>query len=445
MKRNIMLLFMITGMLITACEKDNGGSASGADPVIASISPEKGYPLSTLAVKGENFSRVRTENRVEINGVEARIIHFNEHTIHVEVPEGGSTGSVSVIVNGRSTTGPVFEYMVPPAIYRAETYAGTGQEGYAEGPRQSALLNRPGGVVFDSKGNLIFSDRNNNRIRKISPDGQVSLVAGTGTQGRQDGPAHQATFAWPYGIAIDKDDNIYVADRNNHLVRKIDAATGMVSTIAGSTQGYAEGNRTEARFNQPLDVAVADDGTVYVADYNNSRIRKIAPDGMVSTYVGDGTQAHQDGPRETARVNRAPGIDIDHEGNLIIADRFNYCVRKVTPDGMVTTIAGSRSRQYGYADGPEADALFFGIWGVHAAADGHIYIAEINDNHAIRVLTPEGEVRTLGGGGQSGFVNGEPSTVSRYNTPVGITLDAEGNIYVADLENHAIRRLVRTN
>lgn len=154
---------------------------------------------------------------------------------------------------------------------------------------------------------------------------------------------------------------------------------------------------------------------------------------------------HQDGPRETARVNRAPGIDIDHEGNLIIADRFNYCVRKVTPDGMVTTIAGSRSRQYGYADGPEADALFFGIWGVHAAADGHIYIAEINDNHAIRVLTPEGEVRTLGGGGQSGFVNGEPSTVSRYNTPVGITLDAEGNIYVADLENHAIRRLVRTN
>ncbi|MBK1439122.1 SMP-30/gluconolactonase/LRE family protein [Parapedobacter sp. ISTM3] len=445
MKRTIYALFMALGVLMTACKKDNDGSASGGDPMITAISPEQGHPLSTLTIQGENFSRVRAENRVEINGVEARIIHFNEHTIHVEVPEEGSTGSISVIVGGRSASGPVFTYMAAPAIYRAETYAGTGEMGYAEGPRQSALLNRPGGVVFDSKGNLIFSDRNNNRIRKVSPDGQVSLVAGTGAQGRQDGPADQATFAWPYGIAIDKDDNIYVADRNNHLVRKIDAVTGMVSTLAGSTQGYAEGRGAEAQFNQPLDVAVANDGTVYVADYNNSRIRSIAPDGTVSTYVGDGVQAYRDGPRETAQVNRAPGVDIDRDGNLIIADRFNYCVRKVTPDGMVTTIAGSRSRQYGHADGPEAEALFFGIWGVHAADDGHIYIAEINDNHAIRVLTPEGEVRTLGGGGQSGFVNGEPSTTSRYNTPVGLALDGEGNIYVADLENHAIRRLIRTN
>lgn len=444
MKNNIIML-MAAVLLISACKDQNDGLPALDDPSITTISPEKGYPMSTLAIRGENFSRVRLENRVEVNGLEARIIHFNEHSIHVEVPEDGSTGPVSVFVNGRSTLGPVFEYMVPPAIYRAETYAGTGTLGYTEGERLSAQLNRPGGVVFDSQGNLIFSDRNNNRIRKVSPDGQVSLVAGTGAQGSQDGPALQATFFWPYGIAIDKEDNLYIADRSNHLIRKIDAATGMVSTIAGSSSGFAEGNGAQARFNQPTDVAVADDGSVYVADYNNSRIRRITPDGTVSTYVGDGTRGHIDGSRETARIDRAAGVDIDQNGNLYIADRFNYCLRKVTPAGEVSTIAGSRSREYGYADGPEADALFFGIWGVHAADDGHIYIAEINDNHSIRVLTPEGEVLTIGGGGQSGFLNGEPSTVSRYNTPVGLTIDANGSIYVADLENHAIRRLVRTN
>ncbi len=445
MKR-LTFLVLAMGLLTAACKKENGNTGTVGEPVVSSISPERGFPLGTLTIKGENFSRIRVDNYVEINGVPARIIHFNEHTIHVEIPEGGSTGAVSVRVGSRTAMGPVFEYRIPPATYRTETYAGIGTAGFAEGSRQTIQMNNPSGLVFDSKGNLLFSDRNNNRIRKIAPDGTVTTVAGSGTQGNQDGTALQARFYWPFGIAVDKDDNIYVADRSNHRIRRIDAVTGMVTTLAGSSRGFAEGKGSAAQFDLPLDVAVGPDGNVYVADSDNSRIRKITPDGTVSTYIGDGTRnILRDGPRETALVNRPPGLTFDKNGNMFIADRFNYCIRKVTPDGVVSTIAGSRERKYGLQDGPEAEALFFGMYGLSVADDGHIYVAEINDNHAIRVITPDGEVRTLGGGGQAGFVNHENSLNSRFNTPVTTAIDKDGNIYVADQVNHAIRRLVKTN
>ncbi len=248
----------------------------------------------------------------------------------------------------------------------ATTLAGSGTAGYADGPGAQASFNCPRGVAIDGEGHVIVADQSNHRVRKIAPDGTVTTLAGSGTGGYADGRGAQASFYNPNGVAIDGEGHVIVADQSNHRVRKI-APDGTVTTLAGSgTGGYADGRGAQASFHNPSGVAIDGEGHVIVADQSNHRVRKIAPDGTVTTLAGSGTIGYADGPGAQAGFNNPRGVAIDGEGHVIVADCSNHRVRKIAPDGTVTTLAGSGT--IGYADGPGAQASFYNPSGV--AIDG---------------------------------------------------------------------------
>jgi len=437
MKRLIILILAI-GLLNASCKKEEK-SIQRAEAVVSSISPARGRVGTVVTISGENFSRLRTENAVKFNGVDAKIITFNEQNIYVEVPEGGTSGAITVSVANQSIEGPAFQYMDPIIPYMTETFAGNGTAAFADGMGTEAKFNNPEGVAIDSKGNIIVADRSNHRIRKITPDGQVSTIAGSGTSGRVDGPALTARFNSPWKVAVDKNDNIIVADRSNHCIRLI-SADGIVSTIAGNgSSGTTDGIGTAARFNYPQDVEVDPSGVIYVVDYTNDRIRKITTDGTVSTLAG-GSTGYADGTGTEAQFNKPSGLVLDKEGNLLVADRNNNRIRKVTPAGVVTTFAGNGSK--GLADGDLLTASFGEPFGINVDPAGNIFIADLS-THAIRKITVYGEVITIGGNGTTGNTDGSPASAVRFNQPTDVVIDAQGRVYVADLSNAKIRRLVQ--
>ncbi len=411
------------------------------DPKITSISPTEGGPLSIITITGENFSIKKDQNEVSINGINARIISSNSTTIQAEVPANAETGAVTVRVQSKSVTGPVFTVLeVKIIVYMSETFAGSGTKGYADGDATSAKFNLPEGVAMDSHGNIIVADRDNHVIRRVSPTGEVSTIAGiVGEKGFADGAFGTAKFFSPLKVAVDAQDNIYVTDRDNQRIRRIDAVTGVVSTVAGDgTKGSKDGSAAEAQFSNPIDVVVATDGSIYVTESGNHRIRKIS-NGVVSTFAGS-SAGYKDGTGTEAQLNDPSGIAIDKDGNILVADRRSHRIRKITPAGVVTTIAGSGA---GYVDGPSESAKFSHPWGVSAGKDGAIYVADAGNN-VIRMMSPDGIWTTIGG--DSGRVAGhEDGNPSKYNYPTDLVVDNKtGNVYIAGYNNEAIRRIVPT-
>ncbi|TZF86549.1 hypothetical protein FW774_04365 (plasmid) [Pedobacter sp. BS3] len=340
------------------------------------------------------------------------------------------------MANNQTVEGPVYTYReAPVAEYIVSTYAGDGTAGLVNGPAASAEFRNPEGVAVDANGNIFVADRQNSVIRKISVDGVVSTYAGDGTAGYADGPAATAKFNLPWKLAIDAQGNIFVADRDNFKIRKI-SPDGIVSTLAGSTAGYADGSGAAAKFMQPLDVAVDAQGNVIVADNTGHRIRKVTPDGTVSTIAGDGTAGLVNGTGTAAKFKNPSGLTIDASGNILVADRLNHCIRKITPAGVVSTVAGSGTS--GLLDGDALTAKFADPYGVAVDANGNILVAELT-NARIRKITPNGIVSTLAGS-SAGFADGL-STTAKFNQPTDLDTDAEGNIYVAEVTNHRIRKI----
>ncbi|MGB3586783.1 MAG: NHL repeat-containing protein, partial [Tunicatimonas sp.] len=331
-------------------------------------------------------------------------------------------------------------YETAPAPTEAvSTLAGSGTEGDAEGSGTAAQFNFPRDITVDASGNVYVADRDNHKIRKITPVGVVTTLAGSGTQGDAEGSGIAAQFNRPAGVAVDVDGNVYVADSGNDKIKKITPA-GVVTTLAGSsTTGATDGSGTTAQFHFPVSVAVGADGNVYVADYNNHKIRKITPDGEVSTLAGSGTFGDADGNGTAAQFDGPEGVAVDADGNVYVADRENRKVRKITPTGEVSTLAGSGD--FGDADGSGTAARFNGPAGVAVDVDGNVYVAD-ELNNKIRKITPVGVVSTLAGSGTKGDTDGS-GTIAQFDRPKGVAIDADGNVYVADTGNDKIKKITQ--
>jgi streptogramin lyase len=320
------------------------------------------------------------------------------------------------------------------------TLAGTaGTYGSADGTGAAARFNNPNGVATDVSGNVYVVDSSNHTIRKIAPAGVVTTLAGKSFGA--DGTGAEASFYGPRGVATDAGGNVYVADQYNHTIRKITPA-GVVTTLAGTagTYGSADGTGAAARFNSPLGVATDAGGNVYVADQYNHTIRKITPAGVVTTLAGTAeVTGSADGTGAAARFNRPYGVATDASGNVYVGDRFNYTIRKITPAGVVTTLAGTAGTSGG-ADGTGAAARFNSPLGVATDVSGNVYVAD-QGNQAIRKITPAGVVTTLAGtAGTYGSADGTGAAASFYQ-PRGVATDTSGNVYVTDTLNSTIRKI----
>lgn len=311
--------------------------------------------------------------------------------------------------------------------------------GSTDGTTTTALFNSPSGVAVDSQGNLYVADTVNNTIRKIAGS-TVTTVAGlAGRSSSADGSGALARFEEPYAIATDGS-NVYVADHTDHSIRKI-TADGTVTTLAGKAGsfGSADGTGSAARFYSPSGIAATSDGTVYVADAGNSTIRKITAAGVVSTFAGTaGSSGTTDGTGAAARFATPTGVAVDSAGNVFVVDFVASTLRKITPSGVVTTFAGSANLS-GFVNGTGSAARFNIPADVTIDGSGNLYIIDRN-NHAVRKVTPAAVVTTLAGSGSLGYADGNGSAAS-FKFPSGITADSAGNVYVADTDNQVIRKI----
>ncbi|MCE7994007.1 MAG: Ig-like domain-containing protein [Roseivirga sp.] len=342
-------------------------------------------------------------------------------------------------VNVNSITFPDWLSLTTTPV--VSTLAGSNLMGFANGPGIIAQFNAPSGVAVDAAGYIYVADTENNRIRKITPEREVSKLAGLGVKGFRDDIERLAQFNGPGGVAVDAGGNVYVADKFNNRIRKI-SPERVVSTLAGSTFGFKNGTGTEAQFKSPVGVAVDAAGNVYVADQSNHAIRKISPEGEVSTLAGSGF-GFKDGPGTEAKFNKPRGVTVDAGGNVYVADQGNHVIRKISPGGEVSTLAGLAPRFLfltfpGFRDGTGTVAQFNEPAGVAVDAGGNVYVAD-QKNHRIRKITPEGEVNTLAGSG-FGFKDG-PGTEAQFSIPRGVAVDGEGNVFVADRGNLRIRKI----
>lgn len=325
------------------------------------------------------------------------------------------------------------------AGWLVSTPAGGTNSGYADGVGSAAYFTRPGGVAMDHEGNVFVADTLNCRIRRITPAGLVTTLAGTSFPGYADGTGSMAVFYAPYSVAVDHPNTIVVADSYNHSIRKV-TLDGVVTTLAGTNAGgYADGTGYEARFFRPQGVAVDGGGNVFVADTYNHCIRHITPAGVVTTLAGSTNAGYADGTGSAARFYRPQGVAVDSAGNVFVADAYNHCIRQITPAGVVSTLAGTTNA--GYADGIGNAAQFKWPSGVAVDGAGDVVVAD-NGNHRIRLISPDGMVTTLTGT-NSGYADG-PASTAQFNGPFGVTVDSVGKLYVADYNNNCIRKLVNT-
>jgi glucose/arabinose dehydrogenase len=329
------------------------------------------------------------------------------------------------------------------------TMAGNGTEGYSGdgGPATSAQLNRPRDVEVGEDGSLYIADTNNNRIRKVSVDGAISTIVGTGRSGYSgdEGPAINAQLNRPRDVEVGVDGSLYIADTDNHCIRKV-TPDGVISTLTGiGASGYSGdgGPATSAQLAWPQDVTVGMDGGLYFTDTGNHRIRKVSPDGTISTAVGTGVWGYSGdgGAASRAQLARPRGVSVGADGCLYIGDTENHRIRRVTPDGTITSVAGSGIEGYSGDGGLAASAQLAWPRGVALDVEGNLYIADCG-NSVIRKVAPDGTITTVAGTGIEGYIgDGGSATRAELADPHGIVIAEDGSLYISEPRNHCIRKV----
>lgn len=338
-----------------------------------------------------------------------------------------------------------------PPQFTIRTVAGNGINGFAGdgGAATDAELNNPFTLAIDGSGNLYIADQLNHRIRRVSSSGTISTIAGDGTASSagNGAAATNAQLSTPTGIAVDRSGNVYATDAVGSAVRKFSVG-GNISTFAGNgTAAYTGdgGAASSASLNRPKGLLVDSSGKVYISDAANHRIRMVSTAGVITTVAGNGTVGYGgDGAQAVdASLNYPQGLAMDAAGNLYVADRDNHRVRKIAPDGVISTVAGTGVRGYSGDGMPATRSLLDYPTGVALDSLGNLYIAD-TFNSRIRVVTPDGSIWTVAGSGAFGEGgDGGPAGNATLLFPTGMATDANGSVYVADTQNGRIRLLTR--
>ena len=336
------------------------------------------------------------------------------------------------------------------------TVAGNGRCGFSGdgGPAVSARLNNPAGIAVDSGGRLYIADSGNSVIRVVPITnnwfsiGSIMTVAGVGGSSGYDGdggPATKARLNAPSSVALDPAGNLYISDTGNNAIRKV-GVNGAISTFAGNgKQGFGGdgGPAAAAELWAPAGMATDSAGDVFIADYFNYRVRRIGPDGTISTLAGSGTNDNRGdgGPATSSQLVQPKAVAVDSSGNLYIADTFGNTVRKVTPAGTITTVAGTGVRGYSGDGGLATAAQLNGPRGLAVDSSGDVYIADTG-NQRVREVTTDGKIATFAGTGAPGFSgDGAAPGLAQLSSPCGLALDSSGNLFIVDLGNNVVREV----
>jgi serine/threonine-protein kinase len=421
MKKQLLPILLIAVML-SACKKggtgDTGASnTSGVSFSIIDFTPITGSLSTNVTITGTNFSNNIADDVVKFNGVTTTVSSATPTELIVGVPLNATTGKITVTINGVTATSATDFH-----IATVTTFAGNGVAGFADGTGSSAQFNCPEAIAIDASNNLYVADFKNHSIRKITPAGVVSTLAGSSVAGNKDGTGAAAEFQYPSGVTVDASNNVYVTDIMNSNVRKITPA-GVVTTVA--QLDHADGITIDAA------------GNLYVIDNAANLIFKMTTAGVVSGNNINPGLLPADLKVDAAGYIYAPG---GQNQVFKLAQNANYNL-----SGTVTAIAGKTSSystgQIG-VDGPAANAVFNGPYGIALDATGNIYIADLL---SIRKIFADASgnlfVTTLAGNGKAGLQDGS-ATIAEFNNPRGIAIDASGNLYVADYANNCIRKIV---
>lgn len=438
----IFVLFVF--LIISATWLSCGDSPSPTPPVTGTETPEltgfsplTGKKGTVIKIQGKHFGNDASKVSLQINGLKATVSAVTDTEITAVVPDKCGLGKLVLAVNNKEVTSAVaFRY-----LYTVTTayFSGSGDGGYEDGTPKKSKFATLYNIAMNSKGVMFAADLGNCLVRRIDTDGSTSTLAGAATQGGfKDGKGDQAQMQFPIGIEIAPDGSVYVADHKNNAIRKI-FPDGTLTTVAGEPNrpGSADGGLASAQFKAPYGVKLDKAGVLWICDTENGLIRKLS-DSQVTTFAGS-TPGYADGKLREAKFYMPAYLNFDAKGNIYVADKHNHCIRKITADGMVTTLAGTPTKN-GYRDGEAGQAMFDQPCNIQIDNLGNLYVNDLW-NHCIRLVYPDGYVTTLAGrGGTPGYVEG-PGENALFHHPQGCTLDKDGNLFVTDSANQIIRKL----
>ena len=421
----------------TAGPGNSGGSGNPNDTTstslnisITAIKPTNG-PYKTIdTITGSGLEKIATPDSVLINGHKITIIRDSANQVIVEIPVLVGTGNVDIWYKGKMYQGPVFTY---DSVLYVTTIAGTTDAGEVDGKGADARLYNPVGIALDHAGNIYVAENFGNTIRKIDTAANVTILAGSPSQqpGYLDGTGTGAMFSSPYGLCMGSDGYLYVGEEYNYRVRKV-STSGVVTTFAGAqwdgipADGFWDGNAATATFDSPFGVAGDQNGTIYVADLYNNKIRKITSAGIVSSLAG-GDYYHygdQDGKGSSALFYTPRSIAVDPADNVYVIDNENQLLRKITPDGTVTTLLGP------YAPSLSGTYDLFNSTAVATDKNGNVFFT-YDGGIAIAEMKPDGTLVRYAVTGAAGYTDG-PIPLATFGVITGMVVDDSGTIYVAD-------------